>query len=141
LNVVGWGPDKETLVAEYGKEPNIHFQDGVEGRAKWACIQNNDVLVLPSRLPESFGVVIVEAYAMGKPVIASKIGGIPEIVKNAETGLLVAPASVDELIAAIEQFLRSPGLYAELSVACKQLSYQFSLDAFRENYLAAYGCA
>lgn len=68
-----------------------------------------DVLVLPS-LIEAFGIVILEAMAMGKPVIATRVGGIPDIVKNGETGILVPPADSLKLSQSIITLLSNPEL-------------------------------
>ncbi len=66
-----------------------------------------DVFVLPS-LTEGFGIAIVEAMAAGRPVVATQVGGIPEVVVHLDTGLLVPPGDADALAAAIEAILRDP---------------------------------
>ena len=63
-----------------------------------------DILVLPS-LQEPFGKIVIEAMAMGKPVVASNVGGVPEIVGDGKTGLLVPPGSADALRQALAQLL------------------------------------
>lgn len=65
-----------------------------------------DVLAVPSLVPEAFGMVILEAMARGTPVVASDIGGIPEVVLDGETGLLVPPND-DEALARAVCFLLS----------------------------------
>lgn len=70
-------------------------------------LRDADIFVLPS-LWEGFGLVLIEAMALGLPVIASRVGPIPEIVVDNETGRLVAPGSATELAAAIVDLLRSP---------------------------------
>jgi len=59
-----------------------------------------DIFILPS-LYEGLGVAVLEAMAAGKPVIASRVGGLPELVADGETGLLVAPKNVEGLVEAI----------------------------------------
>jgi len=60
-------------------------------------LANVDVVVLPSIVPEAFGRVIIEAQAVGVPVIASNIGGISEVIDDKETGFLVPAKDVDAL--------------------------------------------
>ncbi|MFO0730164.1 MAG: glycosyltransferase family 4 protein [Nitrospiraceae bacterium] len=66
-----------------------------------------DVFVLPS-FGEHFGRVVVEAMAMGKPVVATNAGGVPEIVSDGETGVLVASADADAMAQAVQSFLVLP---------------------------------
>jgi glycosyltransferase involved in cell wall biosynthesis len=65
--------------------------------------------VMPS-LYEGFGIAILEAMAAGKPVIATSVGGIPEFVKNGETGLLVNPGDPGALADAMTRVLKEPDL-------------------------------
>ena len=67
-------------------------------------LQSADVFVAPS-LYESFGLVFLEAMRWGTPVIGTKAGGIPEIIKDGESGLLVPPGDHAELAAAIASLL------------------------------------
>ncbi len=70
---------------------------------------SSDVVVLPS-LQENFPIVALEAMSSGKPVVASKVGGIPEVIKNNENGILVAPANIDQLVYALLCLLQSPSV-------------------------------
>jgi glycosyltransferase involved in cell wall biosynthesis len=78
------------------------------------AVRDFDVLVLPS-LQEPFGRSIIEAMALGAPVVASRVGGVPEIIGDGREGLLVAPGSAEELAAAIGRLLDAPGLRADLA--------------------------
>ncbi len=76
--------------------------------------QEIDVLVLPSIWPETFSIVLREALSAGLPVVASRIGAIPELIRDGENGLLVTPGSVDDLAAALERLAREPTLRQRL---------------------------
>jgi glycosyltransferase involved in cell wall biosynthesis len=67
-----------------------------------------DIFVLPSCSREGLGISIIEAMAAEKPVVATDIGGIPEVVKNGETGLLVLPRNSEALAQAIIELLQNP---------------------------------
>jgi len=74
-----------------------------------AAYREARALVLPSEY-ESFGLVLLEALAQGRPVIASRVGGIPEFVEDGRAGLLVPPREVAPLTEAMERLLGDPGL-------------------------------
>ena len=74
-----------------------------------AAIAHAQVLVLPSRR-EPFGIVILEAGALGTPVVASRVGGIPEIIQDNYSGVLVAPDDIQGLSEALRRVLAQPQL-------------------------------
>jgi glycosyltransferase involved in cell wall biosynthesis len=104
----------EARVARLGLAQVVHFtgfrDDLPTLLARW------DLLVLPS-LWEGFGLVLLEAMAAGRPVVASRVGPIPEIVLHGETGLLVAPGEPAPLAAALVELLEQPELAARLGAA------------------------
>jgi glycosyltransferase involved in cell wall biosynthesis len=67
-----------------------------------------DIFVLPSTCREAFGMVLIESMAMAKPVVATMVGGIPEIVEHGVNGLLVPPGDIDALSRAISHYLDNP---------------------------------
>lgn len=79
-----------------------------------------DVFVLPSMFQETFGLVILEAFAAGIPVIGARSGGIPELVKDDHTGLLVDQGDVDGLCHAMRRLLLDPELRKRLGAAARQ---------------------
>jgi glycosyltransferase involved in cell wall biosynthesis len=87
-----------------------------------------DMLVLPS-LNEGMGRVLVEAMAAGKPVVASRVGGIPDLVRHAETGYLVPPADEEALADGIKKLLDDPEKAKQMGLRGKEYCHQFSLDA------------
>ncbi|MBI4245101.1 MAG: glycosyltransferase family 4 protein [Planctomycetes bacterium] len=74
-----------------------------------AVVSLMDIFVLPSR-EEGYGLVLLEAMSYGKPVIASRVGGVPEIINENETGVLVRPDDTQELAEAINLILGTPKL-------------------------------
>ncbi|MGD9046362.1 MAG: glycosyltransferase family 4 protein [Desulfobacterales bacterium] len=87
-----------------------------------------DMLALPS-LNEGMGRVLVEAMAAGKPVVASNVGGIPDLVRHGETGYLVPPADEKALADGIKKLLDDPGNAWEMGQRGKEYCQQFSLEA------------
>jgi glycosyltransferase involved in cell wall biosynthesis len=76
-----------------------------------------DLFVLPSLFGEGLPMVVLEAMAVGLPVIASRVEGVPEAVRHRETGLLVDAGSVSQLAGAIEELIQGGVDYRELSSA------------------------
>lgn len=98
----------------------------------------SDVVVLPS-FSEALPTVLVEAAAAGRPVVASRVGGIPEVVIDGETGLLVDPGDVVGLAASISALLLEPArAHAMGDRARLRASRLFSLDAQIEKTLAVW---
>jgi glycosyltransferase involved in cell wall biosynthesis len=106
LDVAGRGPLEPALKAyarELGLEQAVRFLGFVT--PVQAAIENAAVVVVPS-LGEGFGMVALEAMERARPVIASAVGGLPEIVADGETGLVVPPADADALADAIAALAR-----------------------------------
>ena len=103
--VAGQGAQQELLTAQI-EQASLQGAIQLLGFRKdaQALIQAGDIFVLPS-LAEPFGLVILEAMALGRPVIATDAGGPPEIVEEGVTGLLVPPSDPPALAAAIRRLL------------------------------------
>lgn len=87
-----------------------------------------DILVLPS-LQEPFGKIVIEAMAMGKPVIASRVGGVPEIVMHGETGILVPPKDSAAIQQALEQLIHDQEKRKQMGIeGRKRVEQHFSLE-------------
>ncbi len=87
-----------------------------------------DIFVLPSR-NEGMGRVLVEAMAAGKPVVASRVGGIPDLIKHGENGLLVPAGDEKSLAAAIKQLIDDPEQAKAMGQRGRQCCTQFSVEA------------
>jgi glycosyltransferase involved in cell wall biosynthesis len=95
----------------------------------------------PSLLPESFGIVALEAAAAGKPAVVSAIGGLSDIVVDGETGLLVAPGDRAGLGAALARLCAEPELRRRMGEAARERAKLFSADAIVPRFEAAYELA
>ena len=93
-----------------------------------------EVLVLPSRF-EPFGIVLLEAMAAGLPVVASRVGGIPEVVDAGTTGILVPPGQPAPLAEAIASLLDDPARAAQLGAAGRRRAEQYSWSRIAPEYL------
>ncbi len=92
-----------------------------------------DVLVLPSYAHEGIPQIILQAQAMARPVVATRIGGIPEVVEDGKTGLLVEPRDAKALAEAIGHLLVDPPFARGLGQAGRaQIEAKYSLDAMGE---------
>ncbi|ETW94740.1 MAG: hypothetical protein ETSY1_33580 [Candidatus Entotheonella factor] len=136
--LAGVGPHRHALEAEVRDrclEQVVRFlgwRDDIN-----ELIGLSSVVVLPS-LAESFGQVLTEAMSLGKPVVASTTGGIPEVVADGETGLLVPQGTSRELADAICQVLQNPDYARQLGQAGRKRSALFSYQRMVQGYEAVY---
>ena len=118
--VVGDGelrPSLERLAQRLGIAPRVcftGFRDDVP-----SLLRALDVAVLPSRF-EGMGRAVVEAQAAGRAVVASRVGGIPDVIEHERTGLLVPPGDAQALARAIERLHREPSLREQLGQAARR---------------------
>jgi glycosyltransferase involved in cell wall biosynthesis len=133
--------------SEYGQTVKKLLQElGLTERTVWLGFSDRiheiygaiDLLVLPSD-EESFGRVAIEAMAARKPVVATTVGGIPEIVVDGETGYLVPPRSPDALAQAIIHLLNNPDLAQAMGQAGRRrVEQHFSLARYVDGVEAVY---
>ena len=96
-----------------------------------------DIFVLPS-LNEGMGRVLVEAMAAGKPIVASNVGGIPDLVEHDYNGLLVPPGDEKALAAAIRQLINDPAKAKMMGQRGQERCHQFSVESMAEKIDALY---
>ncbi|MGQ9637680.1 MAG: glycosyltransferase [Thermodesulfobacteriota bacterium] len=92
----------------------VEFKDSFDRSLLSEILKNQDVVVLPSICPETFSFVIREANAMGIPVIGSRIGAIPEAIRDGMNGFLFQPGNIKELTERMLKFIENPKLIFEL---------------------------
>ncbi len=95
------------MASELGLATRVRFLGWMDEDEAQALLADSDLLVLPS-LNEGLPMAIIEAMAHGLPVIATPVGGIPELVASGRTGLLVPPADSDALADALQRMIADP---------------------------------
>ncbi|MEV6927299.1 glycosyltransferase [Dactylosporangium sp. NPDC051485] len=101
LDIAGDGVLTPTVADFAAADPRVTFHGPAEGAQRHELYRRADALLCPSTWVETFGFVVLEAYAAGLPVIASRIGALPDSVIDGRTGLMVEPGSVPQLAAAM----------------------------------------
>jgi len=92
-----------------------------------------DIYVHPSIQPEPFGLVVAEAMAAGKPVVANNLGGVREMVVHAQTGFLVDPEDKSQMVEAILKLAKDRELRATMGQAGRRrILENFSMDQFKK---------
>ncbi len=136
LLIAGEGPERAALELEAARQGRavrfLGFRDDVE-RLLWAA----DVAVLSSR-QEALSLAAVEAMATGLPVVATAVGGSPEVVRDGVTGLIVPPEDPASLAQALSALLADPALRARLADRADRAAAELDLPAFAARLEAAY---
>lgn len=118
--------------------PHVRFTGAVSDEDLATLYREADLFVAPS-LYESFGLVYLEAMNYAKPVIGCRTGGVPEVIDDGVTGVLVEPGSSRALADAIVALLRNPGRLRDLGIAGRErVLSQFSYLKMAENYADVY---
>lgn len=141
LDVAGSGVLLDSLRQRYAHLPQLVFHGHVQGDRKRELLAAADALVVPTVGQEVFGIVIVEAFAHGKPVIATATGGIPEVVREGETGFLVEPGRVECLVDRMIWASDNVTSLRAMEPACFAAAPAYTLEAIANAYLTVYGVA
>ncbi len=139
--IVGEGPLRKQLSASLESthlSGNFKFLGNLEEGALSAVYNCADVFVLPS-IQEGQGIVLLEAQASGKPVVAFNVGGVNEAVRNGETGLLVKRGSSDELADALLRLLSDKPLRIKMGANGRRFVIEnFTWDTCAQKMLNVY---
>ena len=141
LVIVGDGEERtalEALCNQLGLADRARFLGKVTGPAKSYLLQNARFGVIPSRQWESFGLVVLEGYASGLPMIASDMPGLADLIEPEKTGLLVTPESPEQLAAAIQRLFTEDELVARMSQAAQQVVQQYDWRHIANRHVALY---
>lgn len=105
LNIVGDGPSRqlmEQMIARHGLQDSVRLLGWQGSTVVRQQIEQSRALILPS-FAEGLPIVVMEALALGRPVISSRVNGIPELVVSGRNGWLTTPSAVDELVAVLAE--------------------------------------
>ena len=142
LVMVGDGPDRvhaEAEARELGVDDRVFFLGKIEAVAP--LLSAADLFLIPSQT-ESFGLSALEALASGVPVVGSATGGLPEVVRDGETGALCEVGDIDAMAAAAIDMLRDRDRWEEMStLAARDARERFALDDVVEQYESFYDLA
>lgn len=129
LKIVGEGPEKEVLheACEARGIRNVGFLGYQSGETLFSIVRNAKFVCVPSEWYENNPMTIVESYALGTPVIGARIGGIPEIVENGETGLVFEAGNTQSLVDILHQ---SAGLNDAQYYKMREGAERFALAYF-----------
>ena len=133
--LVGDGKDEKTLKAAAADLRNLTFAGFVENVGDYLAAF--DVFILPSN-KEGIGSILLDAMEQSLPIVASKVGGVPEIVRDGENGILIQPACPDQLKAAILHLSAEPNLRSEMGRRGKLIAASFTSSMMCEKYLNLY---
>jgi len=137
--VSGDGPDRtaiEQLIAKHGLQKNVLLAGQQTDMP--SVYAGMDIFVLPS-LNEGLPMTVLEAMAAAKPVVATRVGAIPNVIRDGETGLLVNPKDVSGLRDAIARLLTDPDLCRRMGTQAQEwVSRQYTSDAMALQYRAMY---
>lgn len=141
LHMVGTGPD-EIFVKQLadGYEDRVIFHGYQQGESLWAIVGQARAAILASEIYENAPMSVLEAYACGKPVIGARIGGIPEMVQEGETGALFESGNVEELAALLTRFSAIPDAQVSAMGEAAQdyVSNTFTAERYQREMLGLY---
>ncbi len=138
LVMVGDGPDRhdaEHEARELGVAEHVRFLGRLDTVAP--LLQAADLFLLPSQ-QESFGLAALEAMGCGAPVVASRVGGLPEVVEDGVNGILEPVGSVEAMGRRAVELLRDPARHARMREAAIATARRFSADDVVPAYEALY---
>lgn len=141
----GDGPDlvaMKSLSIRLGLADRVQFAGWLSGEEHLSCFRRADIVVVPSVWPEPFGIVGIEAMSFGKPVVAFRVGGIPDWCKDGVTGLLAEPGDWRDLARKIQRLLDDPASGRELGANGRQRVLQcFTAKVHLERLQSVYEAA
>ena len=132
------GPALKDQITKLHLEDRVHFVGWVSGSLKTYLLQNAFCTVIPSRWSEAFGLVVLESYAAGRPVVATDIPGLSELIVQDQTGVLVEPESAASIARALNEMVLDPQRTAKRGEQARRFVQDFSWQAIAQRHLQLY---
>ncbi len=120
---------RQTSDTTWELPPNVLMLGSWPHDAVMQAWKRSSIALVPSVWTEPFGMVVIEAMSTGRPVVASRVGGIPDIIAHGESGLLVSPGDADSLRQAIELLLAKPEMRQQMGINAERRSAEFRASA------------
>ncbi|MGA3292206.1 MAG: glycosyltransferase family 4 protein [Candidatus Microgenomates bacterium] len=130
LYIVGSGPQMsylKKLTEELRIGNMVKFLGFQSHRQIMSLYYKTTLVVIPSLCPESFGLVGIEAFGSGRPVIATRVGGIPEWLDDGKTGFLVEPGNSEQIAEKVTQLLSDRKLLQQMGKNARKKAEQYSI--------------
>lgn len=140
LTIAGTGPDRqalESMAQDLGVADSVRFAGRVENTEMPSLYQTADIAINPS-LVDNMPISILEALASGVPVVSTNVGGVPFLVEDGKTALLIPPRDATQMAAAVLRILNDAALRVALVQAGLAHAQQFAWQNVREKLFAVY---
>ena len=141
FTVIGGGPHKDQLVKtvkNLGIEKNIRFAGHISEDEKYKQLSSSVALVFPS-LIEGFGLVVLEAFMLNKPVVVSNVRPLSDIVENTKTGLIVSAKDENDWANAIQKIIENPNLTKDMGLAGRKVLEQiYNVEIMTKKIITMY---
>jgi glycosyltransferase involved in cell wall biosynthesis len=141
ISLAGAGPDQQSLLDLANKlGVDVTFLGFLSGEALHETIRSARAIIVPSEWYENAPMSVLEAYALGKPVVGARIGGIPELIREGQTGLSFASGDISSLSAALRAMREWPDATVETMgrSARALVEEQYSAELYRQRITSIY---
>lgn len=136
LSIVGEGIHRQKLIEltqELNLRKNISFISWQKSEKIKNFYKETDIVIIPSIWPEAFGTVGIEAMSVGRPVIASRVGGMPEWLDDGKTGYLVDPKNAKQISEKVIALFSNKKTLKQMGEKARKKAEQFSIDKYVKN--------
>lgn len=139
--IAGAGDERSALEAQINRlnlRDRVELVGRVDGADKIWLLQNARCVAMPSRVWEAFPLVLIEAFAAGKPVVGSDVPGIADLIENGKTGRLVSQESAADLASALRDFVDNRALAEQMGGQGRRFAERYTWENIAQQHLLLY---